>query len=94
MSPHLWLRAETKPFEKRTALTPSVALQLIENGFKITIEESLQSIFSPSEYAHCTLVPAGSWKQAPADAIIMGLKELPEESDPLTHAHIVPSMTL
>lgn len=89
---HLWLRAETKPNEKRTALTPSVAQTLLEHGFKITVEESTQSIFDLSEYpSSITRVPFGSWKTlAPADAFIVGLKELPEnESHPLVHKHIM-----
>jgi saccharopine dehydrogenase (NAD+, L-lysine-forming) len=38
----------------------------------------------------CSLVPALSWKtEAPADAYIVGLKELPENDDsPLHHTHI------
>lgn len=38
----------------------------------------------------CPLVPALSWKtDAPADAYIVGLKELPENDDsPLHHTHI------
>jgi hypothetical protein len=34
-------------------------------------------------------VDAGSWKQAPKDAYVIGLKELPEnDASPLQHAHI------
>ncbi|KAJ3199648.1 Saccharopine dehydrogenase [Entophlyctis luteolus] len=37
-----------------------------------------------------TLVPHGSWKTAPSDAYILGLKELPENDDsPLPHSHIM-----
>ena len=36
----------------------------------------------------CKLVPHASWPTAPADAPILGLKELPESSDPLPHTHI------
>ena len=37
-----------------------------------------------------TLVESGSWRTAPADAYIIGLKELPENDDsPLTHTHIM-----
>ena len=32
MAPTLWLRAETKPDEHRTALTPSVVEALVKNG--------------------------------------------------------------
>lgn len=33
---HLWLRAETKKNEKRTALTPTAVKTLIENGTSLT----------------------------------------------------------
>jgi saccharopine dehydrogenase (NAD+, L-lysine-forming) len=36
----------------------------------------------------CTIVKALSWKDAPADAYIIGLKELPDEDSPLSHQHI------
>ncbi|KAL9554644.1 Saccharopine dehydrogenase [NADP(+), L-glutamate-forming] [Mucor bainieri] len=90
--PHLWLRAETKPMEHRAALTPATAKKLLDAGFKITVEESTQRIFDDREYADvgCTIVPFQSWKtKAPADAYIVGLKELPENDDsPLHHTHI------
>lgn len=35
-----------------------------------------------------TLVPEGSWPSAPSDHIIVGLKELPEETFPLKHIHV------
>jgi len=39
--------------------------------------------------AGCTLVPSLSWKTAPLDAYIIGLKELPENDNcPLAHTHI------
>jgi len=38
----------------------------------------------------CTLAEAGSWRNAPKDAYIIGLKELPENDDsPLPHTHIM-----
>ncbi|KAI9208989.1 saccharopine dehydrogenase Lys3 [Polychytrium aggregatum] len=91
MAPHLWLRAETKKNEQRTALTPKVAKTLVDNGFQVTIEELKSSAFNSSEYTKLglTVVPAGTWRTAPADAYIIGLKELPEGDDtPLTHTHI------
>ncbi|MCO4797986.1 MAG: saccharopine dehydrogenase [Colwelliaceae bacterium] len=87
---HIWLRAETKPDEQRTALTPEGAEALIKAGFKVTIECSLQNIFQPQAYAKLdvAIVSQGSWVDAPKDAIILGLKELPEDSFPLIHQHI------
>ncbi|ODV63758.1 saccharopine dehydrogenase [Ascoidea rubescens DSM 1968] len=86
----LHLRAETKPLEARAALTPSSVKKLLEVGFKIYVEKSSQSIFSIEEYkdAGAIIVPEGSWKTAPKDRIIIGLKELPDETFPLIHTHI------
>lgn len=87
---HLWLRAESKPQEQRTALTPQSAKQLLEAGFKVTIESSRQSIFSLDEYQNSGVetAPEGSWVNAPSNAIILALKELPEDKFPLCHQHI------
>lgn len=85
------LRAETKPLEARAALTPSTTKQLLDAGFNVYVEKSSQSTFSAEEYEKvgATIVPEGSWKQAPTDRIIYGLKELPEnETFPLVHEHI------
>ncbi|RIA96843.1 hypothetical protein C1645_687541 [Glomus cerebriforme] len=88
---HLWLRAETKSNEHRAALTPSACKELLNNGFQISVEKSADRIFDDEEYEQkgCTLVPTLSWKNAPDDAYIIGLKELPENDDsPLSHQHI------
>lgn len=87
----LHLRAETKPLEARAALSPATTKQLLDAGFNVYVEESEQSIFSADEYAKvgATIVPAGSWKSAPSDRIIIGLKEMPEsDTFPLIHEHI------
>lgn len=90
MSAQVWLRAETKPHERRTALTPESAATLLEVGFGVTVEASRQSCFPVESYADvgCAIADAGTWPNAPSDAFIMGLKELPESSAPLTHRHI------
>jgi saccharopine dehydrogenase (NAD+, L-lysine-forming) len=36
----------------------------------------------------CPLLPEGSWTEAPSDHIILGLKELPEDTFPLKHTHV------
>ncbi len=86
----LHLRAETKPLEHRAALTPSTTHTLIDAGFTVYVEESSLSTFKTEEYAKvgAIIVPEGSWKTAPKERIIIGLKELPEESFPLIHEHI------
>lgn len=48
-------------------------------------------IFEDAEFeeAGATLVPEGSWVDAPEDTIILGLKELDETKDfPLKHSHV------
>ena len=88
---HLWLRAEHRENEKRVGLTPQGATQLIEHGIKVSVEESNTRIISIKDYkdAGCEIVSAGSWENAPEDAIIFGLKELPNNETPLKHSHIM-----
>ncbi len=87
---HLWLRDESKSFERRTPLTPGDANRLIRAGFQLTVESSPARIFPDAEYrtAGCTPAASGSWRAAPKHAFILGLKELPEEEAPLVHRHI------
>ncbi|KAL1993696.1 hypothetical protein VTN49DRAFT_2365 [Thermomyces lanuginosus] len=87
----IWLRAETKPFEARSALTPTTTKALLDAGFDVTVERSRQRIFDDEEFAAvgARLVDEGSWvKDAPKDAYILGLKELPDDDFPLEHVHI------
>ncbi len=88
---HLWLRAETRPNEERVGLTPEGAKSLIDKGFTLTVEEGSQRAIPIDGYrdAGATIVPEASWPDAPEDAIIFGLKELPEEDTPLRHRHIL-----
>lgn len=89
--PHLWLRAEQRPNESRTPLMPEGARHLIEAGFSVTVEQSENRIIPAERYAAtgAALAPEGSWPEAPEEAIILGLKELPEEDTPLSHRHIM-----
>ncbi|OLL23124.1 Saccharopine dehydrogenase [NAD(+), L-lysine-forming] [Neolecta irregularis DAH-3] len=90
--PHLWLRAETKIAEHRSALTPTTASELLKHGFKVSVERSDQRIFKDSEFekAGLELVPFSSWREAPKYAYVIGLKELPEnDNSPLIHNHIM-----
>ncbi|KAJ5861317.1 uncharacterized protein N7529_008627 [Penicillium soppii] len=87
----IWLRAETKPAEARSALTPTTCKALMDAGYDVTVERSTQRIFDDEEFAKigAPLVAEGSWVQdAPKDAVILGLKELPEEDFPLEHVHV------
>lgn len=84
------LRAESKPLEHRSALTPTTAKALLDAGYDVRVERSKQRIFDDEEFAAvgCTLLPEGCWTKAPEDHIILGLKELPEDTFPLKHTHI------
>ncbi|MEU6373153.1 saccharopine dehydrogenase [Streptomyces sp. NPDC046909] len=87
---HLWLRHEVRPTERRTPITPSDARRLVESGVTLTVEDSPQRIFPIQEYeaVGARVAPAGSWVSAPQDAVVLGLKELPDEPAELTHRHI------
>lgn len=91
MTPHIWLRAEPRPQEERTGLMPEGAAQLVAHGFRVTVEESRQRAIPLAGYvaAGCETAPEGSWPDAPADAWIFGLKELPDDGTPLRHRHIM-----
>lgn len=86
----LHLRTETKPLEHRSALTPTTAKALLDAGFRVLVERSPPRIFDDAEFeaVGCELVPEHSWKQAPKNHIIIGLKELEEESFPLPNEYI------
>ncbi len=88
---HLWTRAEQRPNEERVAITPAGAAALIAKGFQVTIEESHVRAIPIDGYraAGCTVAPENSWPNAPRDAIIFGVKELPEDGTPLPHRHIL-----
>jgi len=88
---HLWVRAEERPNEERVGLTPAGARALREAGLQVTVEESSQRALPIDGYvdAGCDIAPEGSWRSAPEDAIIFGLKELPEDGTPLPHRHIM-----
>ncbi|WP_394178803.1 saccharopine dehydrogenase [Yoonia maritima] len=88
---HLWVRAESRANEERVGLTPDGAVQLLKKGFKVTVEESRQRIIPIAEYVAvgCDIAPEFSWVNAPDNALIFGLKELPEDGTPLRHRHIM-----
>jgi NAD/NADP transhydrogenase alpha subunit len=78
----LLLRSELgKALEHRSALTPTTTKKLIEAGYHVKVERSPQRIFDDEEFekAGATLVEENTWRDAPKDTIIIGLKELPVE---------------
>jgi saccharopine dehydrogenase (NAD+, L-lysine-forming) len=88
---HLWVRAEQRPNEERVGLTPDGAATLVQSGIRVTVERSSVRAIPLDGYvaAGCAIADENLWPHAPADAIIFGLKELPEDGTPLTHRHIM-----
>lgn len=88
---HLWVRAEERANERRVGLSPAGVTRLVAAGITVTVEDSPTRIIPLDGYqaAGARTVPAGSWRGAPEDAVIFGLKELPEDTGPLRHRHIL-----
>ncbi|PLL14528.1 saccharopine dehydrogenase [Tabrizicola sp. TH137] len=88
---HLWVRAEQRPNEERVGLTPEGAAALVRAGLRVTVEASSVRAIPIEGYraAGCEIAEENLWPEAPQDAIIFGLKELPEDGTPLTHRHIM-----
>ncbi|MBC2836170.1 saccharopine dehydrogenase [Paragemmobacter straminiformis] len=88
---HLWVRAEQRPNEERVGLTPEGAAALVRAGIRVTVERSSVRAIPIDGYvaAGCEIVAENLWPEAPRDAIIFGLKELPEDGTPLVHKHIM-----
>jgi saccharopine dehydrogenase (NAD+, L-lysine-forming) len=88
---HLWIRAESRPNEERVGITPSGVKTLLQKGFSVTLETSPTRVIETQAFqdAGAQIAPEGSWPDAPRDAIIFGLKELPEADTPLVHRHIM-----
>lgn len=88
--PHLWIRAEVRPTEQRVPIVPADAARLIADGFSVTIEESPTRIIPVQEYVEvgAAVAPYGSWTQAPSGAVVVGIKELPEDPADLERTHV------
>jgi saccharopine dehydrogenase (NAD+, L-lysine-forming) len=88
---HLWVRAEQRANEERVGLMPKGAAALIAAGIRVTVEASSVRAVPIDGYraAGCEITAEGSWPYSPGDAIIFGLKELPEDGTPLRHRHIM-----
>jgi saccharopine dehydrogenase (NAD+, L-lysine forming) len=91
MMTHLWVRAEQRANEERVGLTPEGAAELLKAGLQVTVEESAVRAIALAGYtaAGCSIAPENSWPEAPEDAIVFGLKELPEDGTALRHRHIM-----
>lgn len=88
---HLWVRAECRANEERVGITPDGVARLRSRGFAVTVEDSAARIIPTDAFrqAGATIAAAGSWPQAPDDAIVFGLKELPDDGTPLRHRHVM-----
>lgn len=87
----LIVRAETKQGESRTPLTPPDAQLLSKkSGIPIWVERSSTRVYSDEEYrkAGCFLMPSGFWRNAGYGSLILGLKELPDDSISISSDHI------
>ena len=88
---HIWIRAETRDNERRVAATPHAVAALHAEGLTVTVEESPSRALPLSDYraVGARIAPCGSWRDAPDDAFILGVKELPDDGTPLRHRHIM-----
>ena len=88
--PHLWIRAEARPTEQRVPIVPADAARLVSDGFRVTVEESPTRIVPIEDYvaAGCGTAPTGSWVEAPEGAVVVGIKELPEDPSDLSRTHV------
>jgi len=86
----LWLRHEVRTSERRTVITPADAAWLVRAGAEVVAEDSPQRVFGIGEYAAagCAVAEPGSGVDAPPDAVVVGLKELPEQPAELRHRHV------
>lgn len=87
---HLWLRAEERGDERRVPLLPEGAGALAAAGHRVTVEDSAARIVPVEGYraAGAEIAAAGSWRSAPSEALVLGLKELQDDALPLRHRHI------
>ena len=87
---HVWIRSEARGTERRAPVVPADVPALLDAGFEVTVEESPQRIFPIEEYdaAGASVVAEGTWTDAPHDAYVLGIKELPDEPESLRHQHI------
>jgi len=84
------LRDEFRDTERRTPLLPDGARDMLDAGYEITVERSQKRVIADAEFAAvgCALADPGGWRQAPGETVVLGLKELPEETAPLPQAHV------
>lgn len=90
----LWLRKEDKTGELRVPVTPEGVRKLNDSGVEVIVEASLNRVFSDDEYKNAgAKITTSNWKNAPREAIILGLKELAEDTTLIYHRQIYFSHT-
>ena len=64
---------------------------MVKAGIRVTVEQSSVRAIPIDGYraAGCEIAAENLWPKAPSDAIIFGLKELPEDGTALIHRHIM-----
>lgn len=89
--PHIWVRAEERPMEQRVGLSPEGAKALLAAGYTVTVEQSQSRAIPIEGYAQAgaQIAPEFSWREAPSDVIVLGLKELNNDGPDLRHRHIM-----
>jgi saccharopine dehydrogenase (NAD+, L-lysine-forming) len=87
----IWMRGEPRENEARAPMAPNGAADLVAKGWRVVVEDAADRCIPTASYRDvgCEIVENGSWVDAPDDAIILGLKELPEDGTPLRHRHIM-----
>src|SRR5688572_26541561 len=87
---NVWIRSESRGTERRAPVVPADVPLLLDAGFEVTVEDSPQRIFTTEEYAvaGASVVGEDTWRDAPHDAYVLGIKELPDEPASLRHQHI------
>ncbi|WP_375280650.1 saccharopine dehydrogenase [Pseudooctadecabacter sp.] len=87
----IWMRAEPRDNEARAPMTPKGAKALIDKGWRVVVEDGPERCIPAEDYRDmgCEIAPPGAWINAPEDAVILGLKELPDDGAPLAHRHIM-----
>lgn len=88
---HFWVRHEPRDNETRVGVTPEGVAAMMTAGHDVTVEDDPTRAVAVDAYrlSGAQVVPARSWVNAPEDAVICGLKELPDDGTPLIHRHIM-----
>ena len=76
MSAFIWLRAEEKPFERRTRCVPGDAAKLVDAGYRVVVEASDQRVIPLAEYAEIDTIEVNTRIDL---AVVSGFLDVPLE---------------